>query len=293
MTAIATGLFASLAMLVATSPALAEEHHPKGDFEQFADCPLSNHATNLCIFAQTESGKFIIGKKTVPISSTLTLQGGVHLVENEEEEIERYEFIGAENGPTLSNSPQSVPGGLLGVVAPEFLPKFLQNIINKLVSEGLAGVTATTELAEPATSIYINPSNLIERTGNTLSLPIKVKLNNTFLGESCYIGSDAHPIMLPLTTGKTAPPKPNEPIEGKVGSVKLKDGDNLTVITENTLVNNSFAAPKAEGCGGLLSFLIDTAVDAEIGLPAAAGENTAILEGKLKDANAPAVTASE
>jgi hypothetical protein len=287
-------LFASVVVLGSASSALAVEHHPKGDFAPFADCPLSNSATNFCIFAQTESGEFVVGKKTVPITSTITLQGGFHVIENEELEIEGYEFFGAEDGKTLSKTPQNVPGGLAGLINCPEISNFLVRIACEVTFEnGLTGVTATTELAAPATSIGINVNNLIGATGAALTLPIKVKLNNPFLGESCYIGSNAHPISLPLTTGKTMPPGPNESIEGKIGKVTFKDSFALTVVTENTLVNNSFAAPEAEGCGGIAAFLIDPIVDAQLGLPAAAGHNTAILSGTLQDANAGAVTASE
>jgi hypothetical protein len=287
-------VFASVVVLGSASSALATEHHPKGDFAPFADCPLSNAATNFCLFALTESGEFVVGKKTVPITSTITLQGGVHVIENEELEIEGYEFIGAENGETLSKTPQNVPGGLAGLINCPEISNFLERIVCEVIFEnGLTGVTATTELAAPATSIGISIQNVINGSGTALTLPIKVKLNNPLLGESCYIGSNAHPISLPLTTGTTAPPEPNKPIKGKVGKVTFKDSFALTVITENTLVNNSFAAPEAEGCGGIFAFLIDPIVDAQLGLPATAGHNTAILSGTLQDANAGSVTASE
>jgi hypothetical protein len=287
-------LFASAVVLGSASSALATEHHPKGDFAVFNQCPLSNPATNVCIFAQTEGGEFIVGKATVPIKNTITLQGGIHVIENEELEIVGEEFIGAENGVTLSKTPQNVPGGLAGLVKCYEISNFFERLACEITFEnGLTGVTATTELAAPASSIGINLQNLIEATGTALSLPVKVKLSNPLLGESCYIGSNAHPISLPLTTGTTSPPEPNKPISGKIGTVELKDEFNLFVVKENTLVNNSFAAPKAEGCGGIFSFLIDPLVNGKLGLPSAAGHNTAILNGTLKDANAPAVTASE
>ncbi|HEY2283923.1 MAG TPA: hypothetical protein VGH60_10285 [Solirubrobacteraceae bacterium] len=287
-------LLASVVVLGSASSALATEHHPTGDFAPFADCPLSNSATNYCIFAKTESGEFVVGKKTVPITSTITLQGGFHVILNEELEIQGYEFFGAEDGNTLSKTPQNVPGGLAGLISCPEISNFLVRIVCEVTFEnGLTGVTATTELAAPATSIGISVQNLIEGSGTALTLPIKVKLNNPFLGESCYIGSNAHPISLPLTTGTTAPPEPNKPITGKVGKIAFKDEFALTVVTENTLVNNSFAAPVAEGCGGIFAFLIDPIVDAQLGLPAAAGHNTAILSGALQDANAESVKASE
>lgn len=295
VTTAAAALLAPLAFLGLSSSALAEEHHPTGDYAQFADCPLANSATSLCIYALTESGEFVVGKKTVPITSTITLQGGVH-VAKKLGKITGYEFIGAEDGNTLSKTPQNVPGGLAGLLSCPEISNFLERLACEVVFEnGLTGVTATTELAAPASSIEINLQNLIEATGTALSLPIKVKLNNPLLGGSCYIGSNSNRIELPLTTGKTSPPEPNMSIEGKVGTVEVPEADefNLSIVTENTLVNNSFAAPGPQGCGGIFAFLIDPLIEAKLGIPAAAGHNTAILNNSLKDANAPAVKESE
>jgi hypothetical protein len=286
---VAVGAIATIATLGSASPALAIEHHPKGEFAPFADCPLSTSPLEDCVLAETKSGKFTVGKRTVPITKTIVLQGGFREIGT----TEKLEFIGAEDGNTLSKSPQPVPGGLLGVVAPEFLPKFLQEIVNKLVSEGLDEVTALTELAAPANHIGLSTENLLFETGTAVSLPIKIKLNNAFLGESCYIGSNAAPVVIDFTTGTTKPPAPNEPIKGTSGTFGHNAEFTLITLTGNKLVNNSFAAPKAEGCGGLLAFLINPAVNAELGLPAAGGLNTAILEGNVSTALASAVTESE
>ncbi|HEV3320082.1 MAG TPA: hypothetical protein VG053_10230 [Solirubrobacteraceae bacterium] len=287
--AVVIGVVAPLAMLGLASTASATEHHPTGEFAPFADCPLSTSPLEDCVLAETTSGEFVVGKRTVPISETVTLQGGFR----EDPTTEELEFIGAEDGNTLSKTPQPVPGGLLNVVAPEFLPKWLQEIVNSLVAEGLAGVTATTELAAPASHIGISTENLLFERGIALSLPVKIKLNNVFLGENCYIGSNAAPVVVKLTTGTTEPPAPNKPITGTAGVFSHNAAFTLVTLTGSKLVDNSFAAPKATGCGGLLSLLINPAVNAELGLPAAAGTNTAILEGDLSTASAKAVKASE
>jgi hypothetical protein len=284
---ILVAVLAVIAPLAFASSAFAVEHHPTGDFAPFADCPLSNSATHLCIHAKTESGKIIIGKKTVPITNTITLQGGVS-----ETPAGEQHFIGAEDGNTLSKTPQVVPGGLLGAIC-EALPFFLKGLCEEFTSKGLSEIKATTELAAPASSIGISIQNLFEEEGTALSLPVKVHLENLFLGSKCYIGSNANPITIPLTTGTTNPPAPNTPIKGKLGTVELKDELNLAVIKENELVNNSFAAPKSEGCGGIFSFLVGPVLDGQLGLPSAAGHNTAVLAGTLEDANAEAVKASE
>jgi hypothetical protein len=283
------GVIAPLATLGLTSPALAVEHHPTGEFAPFYDCPLSIEKLNDCVLAETSSGEFTVGKRNVPIVNTVTLTGGFKV----NKETGLLEFFGAESGNTLSKTPQPVPGGLLNIVAPGFLPKFLQEIFNNFINEGITGVTATNELAAPATSIGLSTENLLAEKGTALSLPLKIKLSNLFLGESCYVGSNSAPIVINFTSGTTEPPLPNKPIKGSAGTLEANEAFTLITLNGGRLVNNSFAAPAAAGCGGFLSFLIDPAVNAALGLPSAAGTNTAILQGKLSTANAKAVLASE
>jgi len=274
---------AIVGLLTMSSSALAVVHHPKGEFSQFADCPLSNAATQQCLFAVTSSGEFTIGSTKVPIVSPITLQGGIEFTPEGER------MIAAEDGNTLSKAPQKVPGGLAGLVKCNEISNFLERVACELIFEnGLTGVNATTELAAPASSIKLEASALLFGTGTALTLPVKVHLENPLLGSSCYIGSNAHPVNLELTTGTTSPPPPNKPISGSPGEVKFNEAGTLLTLTKNSLVNNSFAAPKTEGCG-----IVGPLVDAKIGLASAAGKNTAILNGTLKDALAAAVKASE
>lgn len=273
---------ASVAPLAFASAAAAA---PTGEYANFGDCPLSNSAVVTCVYAQTTGGEFVIGSTAVPITKTITLQGGLA---NPAAGV--YELAAATDGNTLSKTPQTVPGGLFKIVAPESWPGWLQSIFNGFVNKGLTGVTATTELAGTA---HLAPFAAITGNGTALELPVKVHLENPFLGSKCYVGSNSKPVTVELTTGTTSPPAPNEPISGSVGEVELKNGGNLLIINNNSLVNNSFSAPVAEGCGGIFSFLIDPAVDAEIGLPSAAGHNTAILNGSQELASANAVRESE
>ncbi len=279
-------LFASLAVVASASATI---HHPTKDFSIFADCPLSNHEVPSCTYAETTSGEFAVGKKAVPIVKPIILQGGLVETANPEE----VAFVAAENGETLVKTALPVPGGLLGIVAPEYLPKWLQEIINNFINEGFTGVTETTELAKPASEIRLNATHLLTENGIALKLPVKVKLGNVFLGSECYVGSSSDPIDLNLTTGATEPPAPNKSIHGAKGTFEGLEGGLITQLSGGSLVDNSFAAPEATGCGGIFSFLIDPVVDSTLGLPAAAGHNTAILNGKLDIASAEAVRASE
>ena len=276
-------LVAALAVLSAASAALAT---PTGEFAPFADCPLANKALSGCIAAKTESGKFVIAKETVPIEKAITLQGG--FIENEE--TGALSFVGAADGNTLSKTPQKVPGGLTGLVKCNEISNFIERIACELVFEnGATGVNAITELAAPATSIGLNEGNLLTEEGTALSLPVKVRLENAFLGSECYIGSNAAPIVINLTTGTTAPPLPNKPIKGAAGELKFNSEFTILTISKNSLVNNSFATPGASGCGGIFGFLINPIINSKLGLPSTAGHNTAVLNGTLQQAGAAIV----
>jgi len=289
MLAAVIAVAAPIAILASASSAFAVEHHPKGEFAPFADCPLSNTEISTCILATTEGGEFVIGKEKVPIVKPVTLQGGIIAFLSSGETI-----VGAEDGKTLSKTPQKVPGGLAGLVKCNEISNFLERLACEITFEnGITGVNATAELAAPATSIRLNTFALLGASGTALSLPLKVHLENPFLGSSCYIGSNAHPVVVEFTTGTTSPPPPNKPITGSVGEPAFNETETILTIKNNSLVNNSFAAPKAEGCGGVFSFLIDPIVNSKLGLPAAAGLNTAILKGTLKAASAESVKASE
>jgi hypothetical protein len=289
-----SGLFAtalvSFAVLGFASQAMALK--PTGDFVNFGNCPTKVTGVNLCVFAQTSSGEFKIKKTTVPITKTITLQGGI--IENEETEAETW--VNAANGAeTISKTPQTVPGGLLKIVAPGFFGEPLSKIFNEFINKGITGVTATTELVG---KITISRGALLTGAPDALNLPVRIHLENEFLGPKCYVGSSSKPVNVELTTGTTSPPPPNEPITGKLGEVELKDEGTLLILKKNSLVNNTFSAPTSEGCGsqilfGLFTGIIDAAVNAQLELPSASGNNTAILNGTLENALAAAVVASE
>lgn len=279
------------AMLVPASSAIAAPHHPTGEFVQFGDCPLSRATLTACLFSESSAGSFTIGKKTVPIKNPVVLQGGLEWKESILEG--DLPLIAAEDGNTLVKTPQPVPGGLLGIEAPSWWPTFLKELFNETINNGFTGVTATVEIAGSASSVKLNALNLLIASGTALSLPAKIKLDNPFLGSSCYIGSNSSPVMLNFTTGTTSPPPPNTPITGNPGTASESAEGNLVTFSGGRLVNNSYAAPGAHGCGGLFSFLIDPFVNSIVGLPSPAGTNTAILEGVIKIAEPNAVRASE
>jgi hypothetical protein len=280
----AGGLMAALGMLLFASTALASSHNPTGEYAQFKECPLNRATITDCVYSVTSGGSFTLGKKTVPIVNPVTLQGGF------EGEGEGIKFYGAENGDTLSKTPQPVPGGLLGITAPSWWPKFLRDWFNNLINEGFTGVNTTVELTGPSkglTDIKLNTENLLERTGTALGLKVKFHLENAILGSNCYIGSSSSPVQLNFTTGKSGS------LEGAVGNISFNPAFTILTVSGGNLVDGVFSAPGASGCGGIFSFFIDPLVNSLVGVPSASGNNKANLEGKLQDAVAEFVKASE
>jgi hypothetical protein len=144
------------------------------------------------------------------------------------------------------------------------------------------------ELAAPATSIKLDTENLLFEEGVALQLPVKVHLENAFLGSNCYIGSTSSPLIVPLTTGTSGK------LKGSAGEFSSNEAFTLLTFSGGKLVNNTFTAPGATGCGGfLIEYLVDPLVNSIVGVPAGAGVNSAILEGKIQDAASSAVRESE
>ena len=254
---------------------------PKGAFAVFSDCPTT--VAEGCIYSKTESGEFVIGKQAVPITNPVYLQSGF----SENPATGKLELIGAADGKTLSKTPENVPGGLLDFVNCKEISNFFERVACELVFENkTTGVSATAELAGTPKPIPFSENNLLEGEKTVFTLPLKFHLENPFLGSACYIGTDSAPINVAFTTGTTSPPLPNKPISGSPGELEFIEEGEIIRVSHLSLVNNSFAAPGASGCGGAFAFLIDPIINAKLGLPAAAGHNTAILKGLLEQAGA-------
>jgi hypothetical protein len=282
---------------IGASQAMALE--PTGEFAVFKQCPKTVKGVNLCFYSQVVGGEVKLNKQTVPLNEDkkhpITLQGGI--IFNEETEHET--FVAAANGETLSKTPQNVPGGLTGLVncteikGTGFLEVLAREACKLVFENKTTGVSAVTELAKPASEIAISKANLVNREGVALGLPVKVKLENTFLGSECYIGSSSSPLQLNLTTGTTKPAAPNTPISGEVGEIEFRHEFEIVEIKGSKLVNNEFSAPGASGCGGIFAFLIDPIINSKIGLPSANGHNTAIQIANTEEATPGAVKRSE
>ncbi len=290
--------------LASASPAMAE---PKGIFKIFNQCPTEIPIVSLCSVDTTSSGKFKLGTTTVPINKNIVQQGGFAKTGNPENE---REFFGlpAKNGESLSKTELNVPGGLAGLVNCEEITgsgpfeKFIRGVCKGIFESGPTAVTATTELvANEKNPVLFNEAAFAEESGTAITLPIRVHLKNTFLGKACYVGSEAHPLELHLTTGETHPPAGFKALHGTQGTEKTLEEKGLVSLraTGTSLVDNTFSAPGSEGCGETEFLFIkfkgylDSILNSKLKIPNKAGENEAVLNGELAAAAAEEVILSE
>jgi hypothetical protein len=275
--------FAAAALLIAVGVSSASAY----TYHQFKECPLENSKVNRCLYSKTFGGEVAIGhpflgeQTKVKIVNPIVLQGGYYETNTKTHE---EAFVGARSGPTLEPVGQPVPGGLAGLINCPELEEPYKEACEFVFENEWTGVNAIAELAKPASDIGINTDNLINGTGVALSLPIKIRLENPFLGSSCYVGSESKPITWNLTTGATEPkgPGPNKSINGVTGTVKLPASE-IVEILGSELVDNTFPVkPGASGCGGWpLEYLLDPIIEAKLGVPDGAAYNTV----KLKNNN--------
>ena len=256
-----------------------------GEFTKFAQCPYTNTEVRKCIYSLTTSGEVVLGSKKVPIEKPVTLQGAIGPVD---EVTEMSKFYAATNGITLSKSPQNVPGGLLGIVPDASSPALVKALIKFFLENSLTGVNSTLELAKPASEIRLSEFRIAAEESVGLILPVKVHLENPFLGKNCYVGSSTSPITWNLTSATTSPPAPNTPISGFGGEGEFLEEAKIVKLKNNKIVDNAWSAPAATGCGGILSFLVTPIITAQLGTTTA-GHNTAILKGDVYSSPAASV----
>jgi hypothetical protein len=262
---------------------------PTGDYANFKYCPYTNPAVASCVYSKITSGSLTLGNASVPITAAtpITLQGGI----GQEIYPTGTPWFNAVGADTLSKTKLQVPGGLVGLVDTGGFSGLLISLFNAAVAS-VNDVTATAELVGP---VGFHPTQILfTQESPGIELPLRVHLENPFLGSNCYIGSTAHPVSLVLQTGTTAPPPPNTPISGAVGDLTFNADYTVATTTNIKLVDNSFSAPAATNCGYLPldQLVITAAVNLKEGLPAAAGKNTAIQQGTAQTGEAASTAAS-
>ena len=279
-----------MAVLASASPALATR-----PFEKFQSCPTEVPILGTCSYNVTSSGEFTINKTKVPINKSIVQQGGA--IPTGIENLEAS--IGAKAGyESFQKVALNVPGGLTDIIdCTKISNEFLRNTCKFFFEHGITELTATLEpVANEKNPVLIDSFNLAEESGTAITLPARVHLNNELLGGACYLGSEANPIELHLSTGAsgTLHGKRGEPHTLKEVIPGEEEPVRALQLLKNSLVDNTFSVPGAEGCGELFGIkgVLDGVVNEKVGLPSKEGNNKANLEGELNTTAAEEVRRS-
>lgn len=268
------GVIAALAVVVPGGVARATTLN--GDWAAFSRCPVTNSSmlaadgVNIsaqCVATSSASGSIKLGNTTAPIT-TSDLQLGALFNSST-----TVSAPVAPSGGALAAAPVNIPGGLLGLICPSSVPLITQ-ICNSITNSTLNTVTATIEPAGSPSNLNLGAAFV---TGTPLvRLPVKIHLSNPILGSSCFIGSNSNPIVLNPEMS-VAPTNFQGDTFDANGTSDPNGIFTLFTVSGGTTVDNSFAVPGASGCDGLLSLLVDAAVDLKVGLPSASGHNSLTL----------------
>ncbi|ATY99191.1 hypothetical protein G6W61_03120 [Streptomyces sp. KAI-26] len=267
-----------LAALTAFSAVLstgsaAAQTQLNGDWAPFDRCPVDAPAMlaadgietiATCIASSSATGSITLGKSQVPTGNT-DLQLGV---------VQRSDgtnTLVAPAGGALTADQATVPGGLLGLMCPSSVP-FVSAICRQLTDNNLNRITATIEPAGAPRDF-----NMVAAfsTGEPiLTIPVRIHLKNPFLGDKCYIGTTADPVLLrpqnlnaPSLSLQRFAADGTRDDEGEMGRYTFSGADQGDA---------TFAVPGASGCG--VAGLLDWAVNLKTGLPSASGKNSVKLD---------------
>ncbi len=287
------------AIAAASALASGSENTPLGIYK---NCPVNVYVPGSntgyveeCIVGKTsggpEGGYFKVGSITVPLLKPVVLQGGTW----ENEVTGELHWIPPENGQSIVPTPEKVPSEpLANVTAGQEeaagWPESLKQSYATARKKGWFKDGKISEQIEIAGLPFVSESNLLEGEGVGVQAPVRIQGINkwlTSLGGSCFIGSTEDPIVQNLTTGTSISPLTGEELKGTPGSFHIFDGGSAITISEDSLVDNTYAVPAAEKCGGpAYEAYLDPVVDEAFGLPAVAGASETQLTGTLAQAAA-------
>jgi hypothetical protein len=241
-------VLAVLAAVAVGAPGAAQAE-TTGAWRLFKNCPYNNPevvkgegSPSYCVFGETlggkEGGQFTVGSVTTPLVKKIILQGGLVFKENPETGQDEGRLVAPTSGKALTAPPLPVPGGVKRIT-PQIQeeaewPQELRNALEEAEHHGEGQLYATIELAG-GNRVFeernaVSSQNLINEEGTAVELPLKVKLSSPVLShlqegrETCYIGSESHPVVQHLTSGTSGS------LEGYPGELGNKESFGIVFL---------------------------------------------------------------
>lgn len=235
------------------------------EFSYWEECDIENTKVigigtfGGCQEVIVRGGEMNIGDLTVPIpDGSLKISGGSSPILNDigfpSGELDFVPALNSEYGVFHRELP--VPGGAFGSA----------NFIN---------------LTDASASVEAVGMPKLDALALAIDLPIRIKMENPLLGDSCYIGSEEDPILLKI--------RPDE--GGETIGVADHYGEGVPGILVDGAVgsDDDFDVPGATGCGlgGSLNWLVNWRANT----PSTAGQNSITVEFDAMDAGIPRIEA--
>jgi hypothetical protein len=255
-----------------------------GGWAPFTRCPVDDPAmlaadgvnqAAACVSADSPSGSSKIGNTSLTTGEN-NLQLGT--VEDNAVTLSTFSVVAPPGGVVVA-APAEVPGGLVGLMCPSNVP-LVTSLCNEAVNNGLNAVTATVESAGEPSDFNVAAQFQVGKP--IITLPVKVHLQNPLLGSNCYIGTNGHPVVL-HPANLTAPMFTAQSGLFDANGTPDSNGALEALVLNSNEGDSSFAAPGATGCGGVLSLVVDAAIDLKDGLPSPSGNNKVVLNNVTSD----------
>ncbi|MGW1844877.1 hypothetical protein [Streptomyces sp. NPDC001966] len=261
---------------LSTSPAsAASAQEMNGNWAPFTRCPVDDPAMlaadgktdiAICVASHSESGSIKLGN-TVATTGANDLQFGV--VRNATTGVSK---IVAPDGGSIVGAPTEIPGGLLGLMCPSGIP-VVSDICKQLTDNNLNRVVATVQSAGTPTNFDLSAGMTSGKP--IVDIPVRIHLENPFLGSKCYIGTTSSPIVL-RPQNLTKPALASQRFDAN-GTPNTAGVLNRVALTGNDQGDAAFAVPGVSGCGPLTLGELNWAVNLKTALPSASGNNNLVL----------------
>ncbi|MFE7108774.1 hypothetical protein ACFU98_21380 [Streptomyces sp. NPDC057575] len=261
---------------LSTSPAsAASAQEMNGNWAPFTRCPVDDPAMlaadgkadiAICVASHSESGSIKLGN-TEATTGANDLQFGV--VRNATTGVSK---IVAPAGGSIVGAPTEIPGGLLGLMCPSGIP-VVSDICKQLTDNSLNRVVATVQSAGTPTNFDLSAGMTSGKP--IVDIPVRIHLENPFLGSKCYIGTTSSPIVL-RPQNVTKPALASQRFDA-TGTPNTAGVLNRVALTGNDQGDAAFAVPGVSGCGPLTLGELNWAVNLKTALPSASGNNNLVL----------------
>lgn len=251
---------------------------PGGIYTGFTNCPVKNplmHQSNtltVCVLGDATSGSITLGNIVTQVTEPVNVQFGFY--QNTQQ--------------TYYADVVPPPEGLSAQLAtkPDLIPMSLTTALSCATATN-STIVKICQTAQARGGVYNQVYALAESDGAITNFnlfswtqPVMFRLINPLLGNNCTIGTFGSPVVLNPQLSVA----PGGGLTETLDPNPAKHPDTAVIgITKASASDSTFSAPGVTNCGpgGVANLLVDAAIDASSGLPAASG-NSLTLTGTFQ-----------